>query len=193
MRHRVAGKKLGRTTAHKKAMFRNMVTSLILHDRIETTLPKAKELRRWADRMVTLAKKNTVAARREAMMVLKDRAALQKLFTTLVDRYKSRAGGYTRVLKLGYRHGDNAAMAIIEYLSAEAKKVTKSTEGKTKSKAKAAPKSAKGGSASGGKTPAKKATKKTETKKAKPAKKAPAVKKAPAKKKTTTAKKKTSK
>jgi len=189
MRHRVAGVKLGRTTAHKKAMFRNMVTSLILHDRIETTLPKAKELRRWADKMITLAKKNTVSARREAMMVLKDRAALQKLFTTLVDRYKSRAGGYTRVLKLGYRHGDNAAMAIIEYLSAETKKVTASTgsKTKTKAKAKAAPKKAekktvvaKKASPKGGKSTKKSA--------------APAMKKAPARKITTsTAKNKTSK
>lgn len=129
MRHHVDGVKLGRTSSHKIAMFRNMVTSLILHDRIETTLPKAKELRRWADKMVTLAKKNTLHARRMAMTVLKDPAAMQKLFSTLVDRYKDRHGGYTRIMKLGHRHGDNAAMAIIEYLSAEAKKALKS-EGK---------------------------------------------------------------
>lgn len=136
MRHQVAGKKLGRTSAHKKAMFRNMVTSLILNDRIETTLPKAKELRRWADKMVTLAKKNTVSARRQAMQVLQDRAALQKLFSSLVLRYKERAGGYTRIMKLGFRHGDNAAMAVIEYLTAEAKQPAKSKEGAPKTTAK---------------------------------------------------------
>jgi large subunit ribosomal protein L17 len=135
MRHHVAGKKLGRTTAHKIAMFRNMVTSLIMNDRIETTLPKAKELRRWADKMITLAKKNTVASRRQAMTVLRDKAALQKLFSDLVDRFKDRAGGYTRVLKLGFRHGDNAPMAVIEYLTAEIKKVQ--TSGKKSSKASA--------------------------------------------------------
>ena len=143
MRHRVAGKKLGRTTAHKKAMFRNMVTSLILNDRIETTLPKAKELKRWADKMITLAKKNTLHSRREAMKVLKDKSALQKLFSTLVDRYTNRAGGYTRVLKLGYRHGDKAAMAAIEYLTAEVKKVVKpGDKAKTKPLAKSSAKKA---------------------------------------------------
>lgn len=139
MRHRVAGKKLGRTTSHKEAMFRNMVTSLILHDRIETTVVKAKELRRWADKMITLAKKNTLHSRRQAMSVLKDRVAYQKLFSNLVDRFKGREGGYTRVLKLGYRHGDNAAMAIIEFLTAEVNKITKSTSTKAQTK-KVAPK-----------------------------------------------------
>ena len=139
MRHRVAGTKLGRTPAHRNAMFKNMVTSLILNDRIETTLPKAKELRRWADKMITIAKKNSVHARRQAMMILKDRTAMQKLFSTLVDRYKDRKGGYTRIMKLGNRHGDNSPMAIIEYLTAEigqvfsGKKDTKKTA-KTKEK-----------------------------------------------------------
>jgi len=174
MRHRVGGKKLGRTTAHKKAMFRNMVTSLILNDRIETTLPKAKELKRWGDRMITLAKKNSVHAKREAMKVLKDKAALQKLFSTLVDRFNDRAGGYTRILKLGNRHGDNAAMAIVEYLTAEVKKITKTdTPKKATKKAaaqkpakKAAPKAKKAAPAKGTKKPAaKSATKKTATKK----------------------------
>lgn len=152
MRHKVAGVKLGRTTAHKKALFRNLVTSLIINDRIETTLPKAKELRRWADKMITLAKKNTVHARRQAMSLLQDRAALQKLFTTLVDRYKDRAGGYTRILKLGFRHGDNAAMAVIEYLTAEAKKAVKPSAAVKKTDVKA------------GKAPVKKAAAKTATK-----------------------------
>lgn len=130
MRHKKAGRKLGRTSAHKKALLRNLVTSLILHDRIETTLAKAMELKRWADKMVTLAKKNTLHARRQAMSILKDKAALQKLFSTLVDRYKDRAGGYTRVLKLGFRHGDNAAMAIVEYLTAEIRKAVGPSKGK---------------------------------------------------------------
>lgn len=176
MRHQVAGKKLGRTTAHRVAMFRNMVTSLVLNDRIETTLPKAKELRRWADKMITLAKKNSIGARRQAMEVLRDRVALQKLFSTLVDRYKDRNGGYTRIMKLGFRHGDNAPMAVIEYLSAEVKK----TSGTEKKSAKAA----------GKKTESKKETK--PDKKAKTSKKESAAgktaKKAASKTKKTTAK-----
>lgn len=122
MRHHVAGKKLGRTTAHREAMFRNMVTSLVLNDRVETTLPKAKELRRLADQMVTLAKDDTIYSRRRAMTVLRNRTAMHKLYTTLADRYKDRNGGYTRVLKLGRRHGDDAKMAVVEYLTAEVKK-----------------------------------------------------------------------
>lgn len=128
MRHHVHNKKLGRTTAHKKAMLRNMVTSLILNDRIQTTLPKAKELRKWADKMITLAKKNSLHAKRQAMSILRDRAAMQKLFTTLLERFKDRQGGYTRIMKLGFRQGDSAAMAIIEYLTAEAKKVQKGVQ-----------------------------------------------------------------
>lgn len=136
MRHQARTSKLGRTTAHKRAMLRNMVTSLILKDRIETTLPKAKELRRWAEKMITLAKRQTLHARRQAMTVLKDRDALQKLFTTLVDRFKDRQGGYTRILKLGYRHGDSAPMAVIEYLTAEIKKAVSTEKKDTKTHAK---------------------------------------------------------
>lgn len=119
MRHEVAYRKLGRKTAHRLAMFRNMVTSLILCDRIETTLPKAKELRRWADWMVTLGKTGTLLARRRAAEIVQDNGALQKLFTTFADRYRARSGGYTRILQRGRRHGDAAAMAIIEYLPEE--------------------------------------------------------------------------
>lgn len=125
MRHRVAERKLGRPTAHRKALLNNLVTSLILNNRIETTLPKAKELRVLADKMITIAKKNTIHARRQAMLYLKDRSAVQKLFTTLVDRYRERRGGYTRIMKLGHRHGDNAVMAVIEYLTAETPKAEK--------------------------------------------------------------------
>lgn len=119
MRHLVDSRKLGRTSSHRLALFRNMLSSLILSDRIETTLPKAKELRRWADWMVTLGKEGSMAARRRAARYVQSEPALQKLFTNLADRFKARAGGYTRIMKLGSRHGDNADMAIIEYLSAE--------------------------------------------------------------------------
>lgn len=119
MRHLVAERKLGRTTSHRLALFRNMLSSLILHDRIETTLPKAKELRRWADWMVSLGKEGSLAARRRALRYVQDDNAIQKLFGNLADRFKVRNGGYTRIMRMGQRHGDNAPMAIIEYLSAE--------------------------------------------------------------------------
>lgn len=180
MRHQVAGKKLGRTTSHKIAMFRNMVTSLIMNDRIETTLPKAKELRRWADKMVTLAKKNTLHAKRQAMMILRDRDAMQKLFTTMADRFKDRAGGYTRIMKLGNRHGDNAPMAIIEYLTAEVKKAVSGQPKAAKSAAKKPAAKAKPSVAKKAKTE-KKAAPKAGTKKKTAAK--PAAKKTASKKK----------
>lgn len=119
MRHRVANRKLGRKSAHRKAMFANMVSSLVIHERIETTLPKAKELKRLADRMVTLGKQGTLAARRRAIAVMRDKHAVEHLFGELAARFADRTGGYTRVLKLGFRHGDNAPMAMIEYLAGE--------------------------------------------------------------------------
>lgn len=119
MRHLVDSRKLGRTTPHRLALFRNMVSSLIIHDRIETTLPKAKELRRWAEWMVTLGKNGSLDARRRALRWVHGDEAIQKLFGNLAERFKDRKGGYTRIMRLGNRHGDNAPMAIIEYLSAE--------------------------------------------------------------------------
>lgn len=119
MRHLVAYRKLGRTTPHRLALFRNLLSALITHDRIETTLPKAKELRRWAEWMVTLGKDGTIAARRRAARWVQDEVAINKLFGNLADRFKERNGGYTRIMRMGQRHGDNAPMAIIEYLSAE--------------------------------------------------------------------------
>lgn len=116
MRHLVDHRKLGRTASHRKALLRNMATSLILSERIETTLPKAKELRRVADRLVTLAKKGTLHARRRAARLLQDPEALRKLFDGFADRFKDRAGGYTRIYRFGFRHGDAAEMAAIEYL-----------------------------------------------------------------------------
>lgn len=116
MRHRVAKTRLSRSTSHRVAMMRNMVTSLIEHERIETTLAKAKQLRGLADRMVTLGKDGSLPARRRALSIVRKKDAVSKLFTTLAERFKERAGGYTRVLKLGFRHGDGASMALVEYL-----------------------------------------------------------------------------
>lgn len=115
MRHKLAGRKLNRTSAHRKAMFQNMSVSLIEHEIIKTTLPKAKDLRRVIEPIITHAKNNdTVAARRLAFARLRDRDAVQKLFATLAPRYKARAGGYVRILKCGFRAGDNAPMAYVE-------------------------------------------------------------------------------
>ena len=114
MRHKSGYRKLNRTASHRKAMFSNMAASLIIHEQITTTLPKAKELRRFADRMISLGKKGSLHQRRQAMSFLRDDAAVAKLFGVLADRYKERPGGYTRVLKAGFRHGDAAPMAVIE-------------------------------------------------------------------------------
>ena len=114
MRHRKAGRKLNRTSPHRKAMFRNMTASLIEHELIKTTLPKAKELRRVAEPLITLAKEDSVAARRQAFDRLRDREAVGKLFVELGPRYRERPGGYLRILKCGFRAGDNAPMAYVE-------------------------------------------------------------------------------
>lgn len=114
MRHRKGLRKLNRTSSHRLAMFRNMSVSLITHEAIKTTLPKAKELRRVVEPLITLAKEPTVANRRLAFARLRDRAAVTKLFDELGPRYNQRNGGYTRVLKMGFRQGDNAPMAFME-------------------------------------------------------------------------------
>ena len=116
MRHGVAHRKLGRTTAHRTAMFANMAASLIKHEQIVTTLPKAKELRPFVEKLVTLAKRGDLHARRQAIGHVRDVAQVGKLFETLGPRYAERAGGYLRVLKAGYRYGDNAPMAVIEFV-----------------------------------------------------------------------------
>lgn len=116
MRHQVAGRKLGRTTSHRKAMFRNMVVSLIEKGRIKTTLQRAKELRKIADNLVSLGKENTLHAKRQAFDLIRDRRAVQKLFSSIAPAFKERKGGYTRIFHEGNRHGDAAAMAFIEYL-----------------------------------------------------------------------------
>ena len=114
MRHRKQGRRLNRTSAHRTAMFRNMAASLIKHEQIETTLPKAKELRRVVDRLITLGKRGDLHARRQALTSVPDMVLIDKLFTTLAERYADRSGGYTRVLRKGRRYGDAAEMAFIE-------------------------------------------------------------------------------
>ena len=116
MRHRKAGVKLNRTSSHRDAMFRNMVTSLIKHDRIRTTDVKAKELRRWADKLVTLAKRGDLHARRQAMAIVREKAVVHKLFAEAAERFGHRNGGYTRIIKMGIRPGDTAKMALIEFV-----------------------------------------------------------------------------
>ncbi len=117
MRHRKAGVKLNRTSAHRKAMFRNMVTSLFKHERIKTTDVKAKELRRWADKMITLAKRGDLHARRQAMAVIIEKDVVHKLFEEAPARFADKNGGYTRVTKIGFRAGDAASMAMVEFTS----------------------------------------------------------------------------
>jgi large subunit ribosomal protein L17 len=119
MRHRRAGRKLGRTTAHREMMMRNLVTSLLLYEKIITTAAKAKELRGVAEKMVTLAKREDLSARRQAAEVVNDDKALRKLFDTLGSRYRERNGGYTRITKLDYRMGDGAPLAAIEFIGIE--------------------------------------------------------------------------
>ncbi|MGE0846314.1 MAG: 50S ribosomal protein L17 [Flavobacteriaceae bacterium] len=114
MRHGKAGRKLNRTSSHRKAMFANMAASLIKHEQVVTTLPKAKELKPIVEKLITLGKRGDLHARRQAISQIGDREMVAKLFETLGPRYKDRNGGYSRVLKAGFRYGDNAAMAVIE-------------------------------------------------------------------------------
>ena len=116
MRHGNSNRKLNRTHEHRKAMFANMVCSLIEHEQIQTTLPKAKELKKIVDKYVTLGKKGSLHSRRQAISRLKQNSAVIKLFETLAPRYKDRNGGYTRVLKAGFRYGDAAPLAVIEFV-----------------------------------------------------------------------------
>jgi len=116
MRHGKAGRKLNRTSAHRKAMFKNMSAALIKHEQIVTTLPKAKELRPIVERLVTLGKRGDLHARRQAIAQIGDETMVTKLFEVLGPRYKDRNGGYTRVLKAGFRYGDNAPVGVIEFV-----------------------------------------------------------------------------
>jgi large subunit ribosomal protein L17 len=121
MRHRIAGRKLNRTSSHRKAMLNNMVTSLMEHERIHTTVPKAKEARRLAEKVITLGKKGGLNNIRLASKVVKNRALLQKIFGELKDRYAARPGGYTRLLRTGFREGDAAETAFLELVDRPAK------------------------------------------------------------------------
>jgi large subunit ribosomal protein L17 len=135
MRHRVAGKKLGRKTAHRIMMFRNLVTSLLEKERIRTTLPRAKAVRPIAERVITLGKKESLHARRRALAFVKDPEVVSKLFSAIGPRFAQRSGGYTRIIRLGFRDGDGAQMAILELIGSEFKPA-KAAEGKGGKKAK---------------------------------------------------------
>ncbi len=170
MRHRVAGRKLSRHSQHREWMFRNMLVSLLTHERIKTTLPKAKELRSWADKIITLGKQGDLHARRRAFDLLRDRDAVKKLFEQIAPRFKERVGGYTRVLKMGYRLGDAAPLSLVELTElAPSEKEKKSTVKKAKEVLKkvAPKKKEKGTKAAKGekKAPAKKAAPKTKAEK----------------------------
>jgi large subunit ribosomal protein L17 len=121
MRHGFSGRRLNRSSAHRKAMFANMSASLIKHEQIVTTLPKAKDLRPIVEKLVTLAKKGGLHARRQAVSEIKDVEQVKKLFDVLAARYKDRKGGYTRIMKAGFRHGDNAPVAVIEFVDRDVK------------------------------------------------------------------------
>ena len=125
MRHRISGRKLNRTSSHRKAMFKNLASSLIKYEQIVTTLPKAKDLRPIIEKMITIGKKGTLHARRRLLSKLPRNANIDKLITDFPNRYKGRAGGYTRIIKKGFRYGDSAPMAIIEFVDrdVEAKRV----------------------------------------------------------------------
>ncbi len=121
MRHRMSGRKLNRTSSHRKAMFSNMAAALVKHEQIKTTVPKAKELRAIVDKIITLGKRGSLHSRRQALSKLGgDTKLVDKLFTTLSERYADRSGGYTRVMRAGFRYGDSAPMAIIELVDRDA-------------------------------------------------------------------------
>lgn len=148
MRHGMVNRKLGRTASHRLALFRNQLASLIEHERIATTLPKAKELRPLIEKLVTLGKKDSVHARRQAARMVADETLIAKLFDTLGPRFAERPGGYTRIIKLGQRRGDAAEMALLEFVGYELpsdQKASPAASSKKASKKKAEPKEAEGG------------------------------------------------
>src|SRR5437899_5703626 len=172
MRHGMANRKLGRTSAHRAALFRNQLTSLIDKERIITTLPKAKELRPQVERLITLGKNDSVHARRQAARVINDDAVVAKLFDTVGPRFGDRPGGYTRIIKLGPRRGDAAEMAILEFVGYEPEKAEKAAPAEKPAKGKAAKKAAEP-----------EAEEAAQAEEEKPAKKKPTAKKASPKKK----------
>ena len=135
MRHGYQKKTLGRPTAHREAMLRNMVTSLLKYEKITTTDAKAKELRKLAEKMITLGKRGELHARRQALAVIRERDIVEKVFSEYAERYRERKGGYTRIIKVGFREGDNAPMSIIEFVKDQTE-VKPKAEAKSKAKAK---------------------------------------------------------
>src|SRR5215475_10009870 len=117
MRHLKSGRKLSRTSSHRWALMRNLITCLLRDERIQTTDPKAKEVRRWADRVITLGKRGSLHARRQVLGIVHDKAIVRKLFDTLATRFKDRPGGYTRIVKIGWRRGDSAPISVIELVA----------------------------------------------------------------------------
>ena len=122
MRHLKSGRQLSRNSSHRWAMMRNLITALLREEKIQTTDPKAKELRRWVDRVITLGKQGSLHARRQVLSIVQDKAVVRKLFDTIGPRFKDRPGGYTRIIKLGIRRGDAAQMALIELVGGESEK-----------------------------------------------------------------------
>ena len=127
MRHLKSGRQLSRNSAHRWALMRNLITALLREEKIRTTDPKAKELRRWVDRVITLGKRGSLHARRQALGIVQDKAVVRKLFDTIAPRFKDRPGGYTRIIKLGVRRGDAAQMSLIELVGAEGEKEARKT------------------------------------------------------------------
>jgi large subunit ribosomal protein L17 len=132
MRHRLSGRGFSRKSAHRKAMFENLAAALIKHEQIKTSLPKAKDLRPFVERLITLGKHGGLANRRRAIAALQDTALANKLMTVLAERYANRPGGYTRIIKAGYRYGDNAAMAVIELVDRDPEAKGKDSGSSTK-------------------------------------------------------------
>lgn len=127
MRHLKSGRQLSRNSAHRWALMRNLITALLREEKIQTTDPKAKELRRWVDRVITLGKRGSLHARRQALGIVQDKAVVRKLFETIAPRFKDRPGGYTRIIKLGIRRGDAAQMSLIELVGTEGEKEARKT------------------------------------------------------------------
>jgi len=135
MRHLKSGRQLSRNSAHRWALMRNLITALLREEKIQTTDPKAKELRRWADRVITLGKRGGLHARRQALSIMQDKAVVRKLFETIAPRFKDRSGGYTRIIKLGIRRGDAAQMSLIELVGVETEKEASKTGAKKRRRA----------------------------------------------------------
>jgi len=135
MRHLKSGRQLSRNSSHRWALMRNLITALLREEKIRTTDPKAKELRRWVERVITLGKAGSLHARRQALGIVQDKAVVRKLFDTIGPRFKDRPGGYTRIIKIGIRRGDAAQMSVIELVGSDDEKATKSGGGRRRRRA----------------------------------------------------------